>query len=610
VSARPDNARAGLRSNAANAALALLLAGGMLLLLQYVSLRAEAIADARVQAQVVASSSAAAVMFRDQQAIAETLDSLSTLDAVRGVRILDLEGGVLAAYPGPAAPVGDCGVDCAQVRVPIAFQDQAVGTIDIDVGMGQVYRRLLALGGAFLVASLVGFALTMPLMARMRARVRAAEDRLDYLAHFDPVTGCRNRNAFNAYIEQVFDPAQRQALVQLDVDRFKEVNDTLGHVAGDALLRQVAQRVSGAVRAEDRVFRLGGDEFAVVLSRVASAAQARRAAARILECFAMPFELSGQHLVVTASAGVSLWPDDATAFSELAGNADAAMYEAKRGGRNRVSMYEPRLREAQVARLRMQADLRLALERGELRLHYQPQVDTRSGGLRGAEALLRWNHPEHGPVSPAAFIPVAEECGLIVDIGRWVLAEACRQAAVWRAQGHGDLRIAVNVSVRQTRDDRLTEYIDSVLADTGMPAGCLELEITENVLMEEADLAIALLARLRARGLHLAIDDFGTGYSSMAYLKRLPIDKLKIDMGFVRAIPGDGEAITTAILAMAKQLGLGVVAEGVETQAQHRFLDAAGCDQLQGYRFDPGLPPDVFAERWLRPGRAAVTAAD
>jgi diguanylate cyclase len=372
----------------------------------------------------------------------------------------------------------------------------------------------------------------------------------------------------------------------------------------------VAQRVSASVRAEDRVFRLGGDEFAVLLARVASAEEARRAALRVLECFARPFEVSGQQLVVTASAGVSLWPDDVEAFAELAGNADAAMYEAKRGGRNRVSMYEPRLREAQVAKLRMQADLRLALERGELRLHYQPQVDTRTGALRGVEALLRWTHPEHGPVSPAAFIPVAEESGLIVEIGRWVIAEGCRQAAAWRNRGHGDLRMAVNVSVRQTRDDRLTEYIDSVIADTGVPAGCLELEITENVLMEEADLAIALLARLRARGLHLAIDDFGTGYSSMAYLKRLPIDRLKIDMGFVRAIPGDGEAITTAILAMARQLGLTVVAEGVETQAQHRFLDAAGCDELQGYRFDPGLPPDAFEARWLRGGRPAVTPAD
>ncbi len=610
MSARPDNARAGLRSNAANAALALLLAGGMLMLLQYVSLRREAIADARVQAQVVASSSAAAVMFRDQAGIAETLDSLAALEAVRRARVLDAHGEVLADYAdigGTGAAATGCGIGCAYVRAGIALRGQRVGTIEIEVGMGQVYRRLLALGGAFLVASLVGFALTVPLMRRMRARVRAAEDRLDYLAHFDPVTGCRNRNAFNAYMEQHFDKAQRQALVQLDVDRFKEVNDTLGHVAGDAMLRLVAQRLVASVRAGDLVFRLGGDEFGVVLAKVVSADEARLTAARIVERFESPFEVAGQQLVVTASAGVSLWPDDVAAFAELAGNADAAMYEAKRGGRNRVAMYEPRLREAQVAKLRMQADLRQALERSELRLHYQPQVDTRTGQLRGAETLLRWTHPEHGPVSPTVFIPVAEECGLIVDIGRWVIAEACRQAASWRSQGHGDIRIAVNVSVRQTRDDRLTEFIDSVLADTGMPAGCLELEITENVLMEEADLAIALLARLRARGLHLAIDDFGTGYSSMAYLKRLPIDKLKIDMGFVRAIPGDGEAITTAILAMAKQLGLAVVAEGVETREQHAFLAAAGCDQLQGHRFDPALAPDAFAERWLQPGREAVT---
>lgn len=594
-----------LGSNAAGAALVLLLAGGLLLLLQYLSLRREAIADARAQAQLVAASSAAAVMFRDAEAVGETLDSLRTMELIRSARISDNAGNVVAAYPRmePAAPAKRaCGFDCATVSAPIALQGENVGTVQLELEMRRLHKRLLSLAGAFLVAAVVAFAIAIPVMARMRARVRAAETRLEYLAHFDSVTGQQNRNAFNAYLNRSLrhDRGVRQALLQLDVDRFKEVNDTLGHLGGDELLRQVGDRIAAAMRSGDQLFRLGGDEFAIVMNAVASADQARTAAEAILAQFQAPFRISGQQLTVTASAGISLWPDDAQQAQELAGNADAAMYEAKREGRNRVALFEPRLREAQANKLRLQSELRQALKQQELQLHYQPQVDTHSGQLRGAEALLRWTHPLLGPVPPAAFIPIAEDCGLIIELGRWVIREACRQSAAWHAQGYGEVRLAVNLSVRQTRDEQLPAFIDSVLAETTLAAGCLELEITENVLMEEADLAIALLARLRARGLHLAIDDFGTGFSSMSYLKRLPIDKLKIDMTFVHAIPGDGEAITTAILAMANRLDLAVVAEGVETEQQHDFLRQAGCGQIQGFLIGRALPADEFASRWLQ----------
>lgn len=593
-----------LRSTASGAALALILAGGVLLALQYLSLRREALADARAQAQIIASNSAAAVMFRDSEAAGGTLDSLGTLASIRSARITDEAGNVVAAYPRSeeAAPHRtDCGFDCAIVSAPIALQGQDVGRVQLELEMRRVHNRLLGLGGAFLIAALVAFALTLPLMKRMRARVRAAESRLEYLAHFDPVTGQQNRNAFNAYLNCSLrrESAARQALMQLDLDRFKEVNDTLGHLGGDELLRQVGNRIAAAMRPGDQLFRLGGDEFGVVMNGVDSAAEARIAAEAILEQFANPFRIAGQQLSVTASAGISLWPDDTGQVQELAGNADAAMYAAKREGRNRVALFEPRLREAQTTKLKLQADLRRALEHGQLQLNYQPQVHTEDGQLQGAEALLRWTHPELGRISPSAFIPVAEDCGLIVDIGRWVIREACRQSAAWRRQGHGHMRLAVNLSVRQTRDEQLPAFIDAVLAETGVPAGCLELEITESVLMEEADLAIAQLARLRARGVRLAIDDFGTGYSSMAYLKRLPIDKLKIDMTFVQAIPGDGEAITTAILAMAHRLGLAVVAEGVETALQHDFLRRAGCEHIQGFRIGTALPADEFAALWL-----------
>ncbi|MEJ1096682.1 MULTISPECIES: EAL domain-containing protein [unclassified Pseudoxanthomonas] len=603
----PNTRAANLRSTAGGAGLALILAGGLLLMLQYLSLRREALDDARVQAQIIASSSAAAVMFQDSEAAGDTLDSLSTLASIHRARISDAAGNVVAAHPRSedSAPLVDteCGFGCAQVSAPIALQGQQVGVVQLELDLRRVHTRLLGLAGAFLIAAMAAFALTLPLMKRMRTRVSEAESRLEYLAHFDPVTGQKNRNAFNACLNRSLqrESGTRQALMQLDIDRFKEVNDTLGHLGGDELLRQVGSRIASAMRPGDELFRLGGDEFGVVMSAVKSATEARLVAEAILDQFGAPFRIDGQQLIVTASAGISLWPDDAEQFQELAGNADAAMYAAKREGRNRVALFEPRLREAQIAKLKLQTDLRRALEQDQFQLHYQPQVRTQDGRLQGAEALLRWTHPELGRILPSTFIPIAEDCGLIVEIGRWVIREACRQAAVWRTQGYGNIRLAVNLSVRQTRDEQLPAFIDSVLADTGMPPNYLELEITESVLMEEADLAIAQLARLRARGLHLAIDDFGTGYSSMVYLKRLPIDKLKIDMTFVQAIPGDGEAITTAILAMAHGLGLAVVAEGVETASQYEFLRRAGCEQVQGFRIGAAVPPDEFATCWLSP---------
>ncbi|WP_368562281.1 putative bifunctional diguanylate cyclase/phosphodiesterase [Pseudoxanthomonas sp. UTMC 1351] len=603
----PNTRAANLRSTAGGAGLALVLAGGLLLMLQYLSLRREALDDARAQAQIIASSSAAAVMFQDSEAAGDTLDSLSTLASIQSARISDAAGNVIAVHPRSEdlASVSntECGFRCARVSAPIALQGQPVGTVQLQLDLRRVHTRLLGLAGAFLIAAMAALALTLPLMKRMRARVSAAESRLEYLAHFDPVTGQKNRNAFNACLNRSLqrESGVRQALMQLDIDRFKEVNDTLGHLGGDELLRQVGSRIASAMRPGDQLFRLGGDEFGVVMGAVKSATEARLVAEAILDQFGAPFRIDGQQLIVTASAGISLWPDDAEQFQELAGNADAAMYAAKREGRNRVALFEPRLREAQIAKLKLQTDLRRALEQNQFQLHYQPQVRTQDGQLQGAEALLRWSHPELGRILPGTFIPIAEDCGLIVEIGRWVIHEACRQAAVWRTQGYGNIRLAVNLSVRQTRDEQLPAFIDSVLADTGMPPNYLELEITESVLMEEADLAIAQLARLRARGLHLAIDDFGTGYSSMVYLKRLPIDKLKIDMTFVQAIPGDGEAITTAILAMANGLGLAVVAEGVETALQHEFLRRNGCEQVQGFRIGAAVPPEEFAACWLAP---------
>jgi diguanylate cyclase (GGDEF)-like protein len=609
----PGTRAANLRSTAGGAALALILAGGLLLALQYLSLRSEALEDARTQAQIIASNSAAAVMFRDSEAATDTLDSLSTLASIRRARISDTAGNVVAIHPHanhPSLPSSqDCGFNCALVSAPIAVQGQQVGAVQLELDLRRVHTRLLGLAGAFVIAAMAAFALTLPLMKRMRARVSAAESRLEYLAHYDPVTGQKNRNAFNAYLNRSLKRGSgpRQALMQLDVDRFKEVNDTLGHLGGDELLQQVGSRIAAAMRPGDQLFRLGGDEFAVMMGAVASAAEARAVGEAILDQFGAPFRITGQQLVVTASAGISLWPDDAEQFQELAGNADAAMYAAKREGRNRVALFEPRLREAQIAKLKLQVDLRRALEQNQFQLHYQPQVRTCDGQLQGAEALLRWTHPELGQIPPTTFIPIAEDCGLIIDIGRWVIREACRQAAVWRTRGYGNIRLAVNLSVRQTRDEQLPAFIDSVLADTSVPANLLELEITESVLMEEVDLAIAQLARLRARGLHLAIDDFGTGYSALGRLQGLPFHTLKIDRSFVAGVenPYDEAPIVAAMIAMAHALKLEVVAEGVETEAQQSFLVRHGCDIAQGFLF--GRPVEAGeVEKILRPETVLV----
>ncbi|MDR7191908.1 putative bifunctional diguanylate cyclase/phosphodiesterase [Luteimonas terrae] len=592
------------RSNLPAAVLVLALAGAVLALLQYFGLRRDLIDNADAQARIVALNSAAAVMFDDRVVAQEMLDALSASATVHSARLENATGQVLATYttvaPDADADAQACELQCARVAAPIEYAGQHLGTVVLHVSLQRVYSRLFAFAGAFLLAALVALALSLPLLARMRARMRSAEARLEYLAHHDAVTGQRNRNAFNATLQRVHSSRTREphALLQLDMDRFKEINDTLGHFGGDELLRQVGVRLRSAIRDSDTLFRLGGDEFAVLMRPVVSAAVAETVAQRILVQFTAPFSVAGQELHVTASIGVSLYPLDSPVFLDLPGNADAAMYEAKRHGRNRVAFFDPQLREAMAERLRLQTDLRRALEHDELSLHYQAQVDTCTGALTGIEALLRWEHPTLGAISPATFVPVAEESGLIVPIGRWVIGEACRQFAAWRQEGFDGVCIAVNLSVRQTRDEQLPAFIDAVLDTHAMPPGCLELEITESVLMEQTDLAIALLTRLRARGLRLAIDDFGTGYSSMAYLQRLPIDTLKIDMAFVREIPGDGEAITTAILAMAHQLGLGVVAEGVETQAQHDFLREAGCEQIQGYRIARPLPPEAFLLRW------------
>jgi diguanylate cyclase (GGDEF)-like protein/PAS domain S-box-containing protein len=421
-------------------------------------------------------------------------------------------------------------------------------------------------------------------------------ERIERLAYHDVLTGLPNRAMLMDRLAQALAHAQRRqhqlAVVFIDLDRFKLVNDSLGHAAGDALLQEVARRLRSALREEDTVARVGGDEFQVVLDEIGGATDAAHVAEKLMQVLGEPFTVEGQELHVTASLGLSLYPRDAARGDLLLKYADTALYEAKGEGRNAYRFFSPEMNAQAHGRLRMENDLRRAIERGELELHYQPQLDLASGAVCAVEALLRWNHGRKGLVLPNAFIPLAEETGLIVPVGEWVLEEACRQAAQWQREGIGPLRVAVNISARQLLRPGLDRAVRQALAASGLPPPCLELELTESSVMHDPVHAQGVLHALRELGVLLSIDDFGTGYSSLAYLKRLPLDRLKIDRSFIGGIPQDGDdaAIVETIIVMTHKLGLRVIAEGVETPEQRAQLLRQGCDEVQGFLWAKPVP--------------------
>ena len=438
-------------------------------------------------------------------------------------------------------------------------------------------------------------------VARDISARKHAEQRIQYLATHDDLTGLPNRTMFSTVLNMALNSAQRYqrkfALVFIDLDRFKVINDTLGHEAGDELLRRVASRLKGCLRASDLVARMGGDEFVVLVQEITETEQAAAVAQKILLAINQPLELMRQECRVTASVGVSLYPTDAQDELTLMKNADLAMYLAKEEGKNNYQFFSPSIKAQSVERLALEAGLRHALERDELFLHYQAKLDLHTGRITGAEALLRWRHPELGMVSPAQFIPLAEETGLIVPIGLWVLRTACRQAMAWQRAGLPPLCIAVNLSPRQFNDEHLLRDIQGALDETGLAPEHLELEITEGMVMQDSQRAARILAAIKSLGVMLAIDDFGTGYSSLAQIKRFPFDTIKVDRSFIRNLPQDTEdkAITQAIIAIAKTLSLTVVAEGVETAEQEAFLREHACDQTQGYYFCKPIAAEDFA---------------
>ena len=416
-----------------------------------------------------------------------------------------------------------------------------------------------------------------------------AQQRLTHLAHFDSLTGLPNRLLFRERLKAALAMVQRQggrlAVMFIDLDRFKVVNDTLGHLAGDALLQQVATRIGGCLRASDTVGRLGGDEFAVLVPDPEREHDVTVVARRLVDTLAQPITLEGQELFVSASIGITLYPDDCDDLEKLIRNADTAMYRAKELGRNNFQFFTAAMNARVKEQLQLETDLRRAVQRQEFILHYQPKVSCSHGGITGFEALLRWQHPVRGLVSPMEFIPLLEETGLIVPVGTWVLQQACQQAAAWHRAGHGQLTVAVNLSARQLQSEALVQDVRQALEDSGLPPQALELELTESLLMSHVEDNIALLNRLKAMGVQLSVDDFGTGYSSLAYLKRLPLDTVKVDRAFVQDItadPGDA-SITRAVITMAHNLRLKVVAEGVETEGQIALLVANHCDEMLGY---------------------------
>jgi diguanylate cyclase (GGDEF)-like protein/PAS domain S-box-containing protein len=426
------------------------------------------------------------------------------------------------------------------------------------------------------------------------ARALGAE--MSHLAQHDILTNLPNRTLLQDRLTQAIAIASRNdsriAVLFLDLDGFKHINDSLGHAIGDRLLQSVAKRLLAAVRTSDTVSRLGGDEFVILLSEVAHAGDAGVKAGKILSALSAPFEIEQNTLRVTASIGVSTYPEDGQSAELLMRNADLAMYQAKEKGRSNYQFFEKGMNVRAVERQSIEGDLRCALEQDEFVVHYQPKIHLKTGAITGVEALVRWQHPKRGLVGPLQFISIAEDCGLMLPIGKWVLRESCRQAKAWQDAGLPPIEMAVNVSSVEFRNDEFLESICTILKETGLAPSCLELELTESVLMQHAEFSVPVLQKLKAMGVRLAIDDFGTGYSSLSYLRQFPIDTLKVDQSFIHEINAetDEATIISAVINMGCRMKHRVIAEGVETAEQLAFLRAHGCDEGQGYYFARPMP--------------------
>ncbi|MDB6089837.1 MAG: hypothetical protein JWN85_2621 [Gammaproteobacteria bacterium] len=431
--------------------------------------------------------------------------------------------------------------------------------------------------------------------------LEAANRQLRHLATHDMLTGLPNRVLLDDRLTQAIAYAERDghafAVAMFDLDRFKAINDSFGHRVGDELIKEVAQRLAGVARATDTIARLGGDEFLLIIDRVAHRKDAEDLARRAMESLQAPIRLANVDIRTSCSIGIAMFPQDGKTAETVIANADAAMYCAKQRGRNNIQCFAPGMNVETQEKVKLESELHAALGLGQFELHYQPKVDTETGAIHGAEALVRWRHPQRGLILPDEFIKLAEECGLIDSIGEWVVREGCRQARSWQLEGLPHLRIAVNLSAFQFRNGNLLQMIRGALQAADLDPRLLEIEITESALMSDPEQSVGILEQLSRMGVLVSVDDFGTGYSSMSYLRRFPIDKLKIDRGFISELLSrpDDASIVTAIISLAHSLRLKVVAEGVETPEQLKLLKSLGCDQYQGFCFSPAVPASDFA---------------
>jgi diguanylate cyclase (GGDEF)-like protein len=551
------------------------------------------LADSAIYALPVVDADGRAVALVDRKGHVEFFGKPYTREIFGRRSILSLLAHKDYAAGEPIVVEDDCSIDdVAQIIIEAGMQHMVTGFLVSSQGL---YR---------------GVANGHDLLNMITQRKQAE---LHHLANYDSLTGMPNRMLLGDRLEHACNDAKRTgrlvALLFVDVDRFKHINDSLGHSAGDAVLRKVVERLTASARRTDTVARLGGDEFVVLMEDFSAPVDVDMVAERLVNAMREPIELLGHSLVVTVSIGSAIFPNDDTEISPLLAKADAAMYAAKAGGRDRFCRYSADTPMYDPTRLSLKSDLRRAIEGDELLLHYQPQIDLATQDICGVEALVRWRHPLRGLVAPAAFIPVAEESGLIVQLGEWVLREALRQLGEWQRLGLPSLRVAINISALQFRDSNLPGLLAEQMAAFSIDPDQIELELTESVLMQNVDAVLETLQAIKRLGVHLAIDDFGTGFSSLSYLRRFPIDRLKIDQSFVRDIESTpiNASIARAIVALANSLSLGIVAEGIETPAQQTLLEKMGCTEGQGYFIarpmsGDAIPPWVCAHRQRRFG--------
>jgi diguanylate cyclase (GGDEF)-like protein len=609
LDARPRRERLGPRLTRAAmgaATVALLVAAVIFNTYHYASRRAAMAEAALVQARITADGLSAALMFGDVNTATEVLSFLKASPDFAYATARSADGRVFASYNrSPAGTVTwPTPRDSQQlweqqhlhVRAPILHDMRLLGHVELSLSVDSLLRDAGIFALTSLGAAVVALAMAYLLALGVRRAIDRTEAELHELAYVDPVTGLYNRRAakeqMQTHIARHKASGEGFGVVLLDLDDFSTINDSLGHAAGDEVLRTLARRLSQTLQAENFAFRFGGDEFLVIFETDGTSEPARQAGAAAQLALASSIQVGGFEIQVRGSAGIAEYPRDADSESALLGAADAAMYSAKHAGKNAVAMYSEQMTDASRQRLRIESELTRALANDEFALVYQPIIDMGTRAMVGVEALVRWHHPQRGLIGPAAFIGVAESSGLIVELGRHVLELATRQIAAWEAEGFADFYVAVNVSARQLRDGVLLEQVSRALQASGADPARLEIEITEHSLVDDHDVAVRTLVSLRSLGVRVAIDDFGTGLSSLAYLRRLPIDKLKIDRSFVRELPGNESdaAIVTAIASMAHALGLRVVAEGIETGAQRQFLHELRVDFGQGYLFGRPMP--------------------